>query len=100
MLWQEGSTSMPHSPRSNFLPLLVLMLLGSPLACLDTIEPGDGQEPLPESDSGRRDLTFAFDSGESNWSGSYSDFAAGEDPKDVQFIIARRTMPVGTDRQS
>jgi len=91
---------MSRSPRSTFLPLVVLALLGSPLACLDTIEPGEEQEPLPENDSGRRDLTFAFDPGQSNWSGGYSDFPIAQDQKDIQFLLERRTTPAGTDRQS
>ncbi|KFE68112.1 hypothetical protein [Hyalangium minutum] len=86
-------------PRLNSLPL-VLVLLGAPLACLDTIEPGEGVEPLPENDSGRRDLTFAFDPDQSNWTGGYSDFAAGQDPQNIHFILRRDTTPVGTDRQS
>ena len=91
---------MSRSPRSTFLPLVVLTLLGSPLACLDTIEPGEGQEPLPENDSGRRDLTFGFDSGQSNWIGGFSDFAADANPQDIRFVTERQTTPVGTDRQS
>jgi hypothetical protein len=89
---------MSRIPRLNLLPLVAL--LGSPLACLDTIEPGEGQEPLPANDSGRRDLTFTFESGESNWTASYSDFAASTDPQDIQFVTQRRTTPAGTDRQS
>lgn len=86
-------------PRLNLLPL-VLALLGAPLACLDTIEPGEGIEPLPENDSGRRDLTFTFDSGESTWTGGISDFPTNKDPQDIHFTLRRDTTPVGTDRQA
>lgn len=90
---------MSRVPRLNFLPL-VLVLLGAPLACLDTIEPGEGVEPLPENDSGRRDLTFAFDLGEPSWTAGYSDFEATQDPQDIHFTVRKELTPVGTDRQS
>jgi hypothetical protein len=89
---------MPHFfSRSNFLPLAALLLLGSPLACLDTIEPGE-ELPLPENSSGRRDLTFGFNAGESNWAASLSDFHEDDQPG-IKLISQRRTLPPGTDRQ-
>ncbi|HYH97817.1 hypothetical protein [Hyalangium sp.] len=89
-----------RSSCSNFLSLVLVALFGGPLACLDTIEPGEGQDPLPENDSGRRDLTFDFSLAVSDWTGSYADFAMGQDPKDIQFVVERRMLPASTDRES
>jgi hypothetical protein len=90
---------MPRSSsRSNFLSLATLVLLGSPLACLDTIEPGE-EQPLPANDSGRRDLTFGFNVGEGNWTAAYSDFHEEDQPA-IKLTTERRVLPQGTDRQS
>jgi hypothetical protein len=90
---------MPRSYRPTLLPLLLLALLGSPLACLETIEPGEGTEPLPENDSGRRDLTFSFATGEPQWTAAFSDFAVGQDPREIRLVAERRALPTGTDRE-
>jgi hypothetical protein len=90
---------MPRCSRPNFLSLLMLVLLGAPLACLETVGPAEGPLPLPENESGRRDLTFTFGEEDSGWNTGYADFDVGQDPEDIQFRVQRIAMPSGTDRQ-